>query len=203
MDKDDPLYGYFNNQENWNKVLEVALWRFYPEHYESYERYRDAEDLTQETFYRALVKNKLLKGNNFNGWLYRIMEHIRLNEIRDFNRKKNFFERADITPETENYYYEISDYEACDLLQHNYNSLNDTEKKCIVLHTIEGLKYKEIAKRLKIPAGTVGSHINRAKKIFKGTARNREKRVSILVEANKSLPKISKSKKRKNAYSFN
>jgi RNA polymerase sigma-70 factor (ECF subfamily) len=130
-----------------------------------------AEDLLQETVYRALVNHdKYSEGTNLKAWLFTIMRNIFINNYR------RMIKRNTIIDTTDNLYYinnslNISKNEAVhkfvmDDLEKAVNSLSAEFRIPFMMH-YEGYKYHEIAEHLRLPLGTVKSRIFFARKELK------------------------------------
>jgi RNA polymerase sigma factor (sigma-70 family) len=131
----------------------------------------DAQDLFQETLYRALTnKDKYNNGTNINAWLYTIMRNIFINNYRRRAKQHTIF---DSTP---NEYLLNSSRNAVvnaaidnlnlKEVQRAIHQLPDIFRKPFLLH-FEGYKYHEIAGMLQEPLGTVKSRIHFARKLLK------------------------------------
>jgi RNA polymerase sigma-70 factor (ECF subfamily) len=130
-----------------------------------------ADDLLQETVYRALVNHdKFSEGTNLKAWLFTIMRNIFINNYR------RMVKRNTIIDTTDNMYYlnssasvtknqAVNDFVMEDL-QRAVTSLSDEYRVPFVMH-YEGYKYHEIADHLKLPLGTVKSRIFFARKELK------------------------------------
>lgn len=128
----------------------------------------DAEDLMQETFYKA-IKNqeKYRNGTNLKGWLYTIMKNTFINNYRKKRNQNTFVD------DTENGYFINSkettkDFETDSLVDHKYvmkqiESIDSNYLEAFMMH-YNGYKYEEIAEILEIPLGTVKSRIFLARK---------------------------------------
>ncbi len=130
-----------------------------------------ANDLYQETLYRALVnRDKYSDGTNIKAWLYTIMRNIFINDYRRRARQKTIFDDT------------INDY----LLNFRQVSISNTaetnlrikEIAAAIVHLpeifkipfqlyFEGYKYQEIAELLHEPLGTIKSRIHFARKLLK------------------------------------
>ncbi len=131
----------------------------------------DAEDLFQETAFRALTnKEKFRPGTNFKAWMFTIMKNIFINNYR----KK--VKRNTVIDSTDNLFYinsgsaQISNQADANILmaelEKMINDLEPSIMKPFMLH-YEGYKYQEIADELEIPLGTVKSRIFFARKELK------------------------------------
>jgi RNA polymerase sigma-70 factor (ECF subfamily) len=151
----------------------VALYRFA---YRLSGSENDAYDLVQET-YRAAFESihQLQKLESARSWLFTIL----VNVYRQQWRRKGLLqycppemlhdqaggelESSDEVDESD------ADLEAIDprLLQEAIDSLPEEFRTPLLLHYLEGFKYREIAELLGVPIGTVMSRINRAKEYMR------------------------------------
>jgi len=132
----------------------------------------EANDLIQETVYKALVnKDKFREGTNLNAWLYTIMKNIFINGYRKKSKRKTIFDSTD------NLYYinsaalgiELNRSEATfimDDIKKSIKELNKDFRIPFMLH-FQGFKYQEIAEKLNLPLGTIKSRIFFARKELK------------------------------------
>lgn len=134
----------------------------------------DAEDLTQEVFFQVIRKIGSFKGkSSFSTWLYRVT----VNRGRDFLRSKKrvpelLRTEGQVTEPFEGLYSENTAYqperkaiasEARELVQGALMELPVNLRAPIVMHELEGLEYREVARILHIPVGTVKSRIFRGR----------------------------------------
>ncbi|MGB0932207.1 MAG: RNA polymerase sigma factor [Chitinophagales bacterium] len=131
----------------------------------------EAEDLLQETMYRAFNnQDKFKEGTNLKAWLFTIMRNIFINKYRKKSKRKT------IVDTTENLYYINSSQatirnraESNFVMKDVVNAiqrLNSDYKVPFVMH-FKGFKYQEIAEELALPLGTVKSRIFFARKALK------------------------------------
>ncbi|HQV78548.1 MAG TPA: RNA polymerase sigma factor [Chitinophagales bacterium] len=130
----------------------------------------DAEDLIQETIYRALSnEDKFQEGTNIRAWLFTIMKNIFINDYR----KK--IKRNTLIDSTDNLYYintssTISNEgERAFVMNDIKNALMKISHELRVpfLMHYKGYKYHEISEQLNLPLGTVKSRIFFARKELK------------------------------------
>ena len=128
--------------------------------------YETAHDLTQDTFIQAY--QNILKTNNdlsLKAWLYRIAT----NNARQYLRRKKIIEfipfrrNGHETPASETPADHDSKYD----IQEAMLKLSSVQRTYMVLHFIEGFKYREIAGMLGVSEDSVCSCIARGKKAFK------------------------------------
>jgi RNA polymerase sigma-70 factor (ECF subfamily) len=129
---------------------------------------RDAEDVVQESFLRALRHFGSFKGGDARPWLLAIVR----NTCYTWLKHNRFPEEETIGDDHEHPHTEdVSDPETL-LLRENdrqlvRNALRRLPKEfleVIVLREFEELSYKEIAEVIQIPSGTVMSRLARARK---------------------------------------
>jgi RNA polymerase sigma-70 factor (ECF subfamily) len=130
----------------------------------------DAEDLTQETYTRALgASGSFQAGTNLKAWLFTILRNINRNRTRDLARaivvvdgkSVDDFDGADAageTPETR-----LLRQASKRDLRAAIASLPRVLGQTVWLRDVEGLSYAEIARRLDIPIGTVMSRLSSAR----------------------------------------
>lgn len=128
----------------------------------------EAEDLVQETYMRAAAAaNRPVDNSGLKGWLFVIMRHAWLNQIRHRNSGPSFVEleinEPAISDLQENphvvYLRKLERTQVREAIE----SLPDAYREIVVLRDIEGFTYQEIATVLHCPAGTVMSRLGRAR----------------------------------------
>jgi RNA polymerase sigma factor (sigma-70 family) len=122
-----------------------------------------ADDLVQETMLKTLVfRDKFKADTNFNAWVYTIMKNTFINDYRRKVKTRNtfvdsnntihhLFSNQEVYPAPDTFYITRE-------IQHTINDLNEKYKVPFNLF-LEGFSYKEIAKELALPIGTIKSRI--------------------------------------------
>ena len=122
-----------------------------------------ADDLLQETFLKAITYRKKFRQNtNFKAWMYTIMKNTFINDYRrNVKTKKKFegtsndfhliFSKDKVYPAPDSFYSTKEITKCIDGLEDEY--------KVPFNMFLDGYKYKEIAKELDLPLGTVKSRI--------------------------------------------
>ena len=147
---------------------------------------RDAEDLVQDTYVRSFERFHLFKpGTNLKAWMFRVMT----------NRFINLYRRRKTRRESANYddveglfgsedQQLLSDFQSSealgslmenesfldsldDSLKHALEGLTDDYREVLLMNVVGEMSYKEIAKGLAIPVGTVMSRLSRAKSLMR------------------------------------
>ncbi len=132
----------------------------------------DAQDLTQETFIKALQKREQIKDEQRAAhWLSRIATNTALDFLRrngrythcELDSTPEVFERtASETPEQILLRSEHSDY-----LEAGLRTLSVRERTALILRDVEDLPAGEVARRLNCSKATVRSHIANARAKFR------------------------------------
>lgn len=140
-----------------------------------------AEDVVQETYLQAWKSfHRFAAGTNCRAWLFKILFHV----IQHY-RRKNW--RLQTLGENEEFLFETLTYEA-PLPQHlndedvlrALNRLPENFRAVILLAGVEEFAYKEIARILNIPIGTVMSRLNRGRKLLRNELASYAKSYGLL-----------------------
>lgn len=126
-----------------------------------------ADDLVQDSILKALNNaDRYVRQENFKGWMYTIMYNIFVNNYRRSQREILFFDSdfTDYINQAQIVQEELigNAYDR-ELMYKMINNLPEKMKKPFVLSVI-GLKYTEIAERLRLPMGTIKSRLHFARK---------------------------------------
>jgi RNA polymerase sigma-70 factor, ECF subfamily len=124
-------------------------------------RLRDADDLVQETYLRALAaRHRYRSGSNAGAWLHRILVNAALSEHRRGARERRLALRLAVEPRHEN------SSEPMPGLEHLDSALAELpphERRVVELTELRGLRYRDAARELDCPIGTVMSRLHRAR----------------------------------------
>jgi RNA polymerase sigma-70 factor (ECF subfamily) len=141
---------------------------------------QDAVDLTQETFVRVYnARNRIESDGAFLAWLRTVATNL----CRDHFRKVGRTIKADsldqpiivdgdevqreIEDWTDNPERKLEKQELQSAVQRALGSLSAEHREVVVLHHIEGMDVKDIARQVGIPDGTVKSRLARAREELK------------------------------------
>lgn len=132
----------------------------------------DAEDVLQEVYIKVYKNlNSFDTSLKFSSWVYRITRNHVISENRkkkthqefllddDENLQNRFVSGIDLPKEIDNILNRESIGKVLADIDRKY-------REALVLRFLEEMDYQEIADILKKPVGTVGTLINRAKKVF-------------------------------------
>jgi RNA polymerase sigma-70 factor (ECF subfamily) len=122
-----------------------------------------AADVVQESFIKAFIN---LNGFNtdkiFSNWIYRIVHNQALNLIDKRKRELPMFENVDFDSGV-NIEKEYTKKEITIMVKKCLSEMPVLYKEPLALSFLEDKSYTEISDILRIPIGTVGTRINRAK----------------------------------------
>ena len=127
-----------------------------------------AEDLTQETFAEALKSfHRFAPGTNCRAWLVTILYHLNSKRRRKLGQLKLVEDSEEQIAETVAFVppipEEIKDEEILQALE----KLPESFREVLVLTDVEEFSYKETAKLLNVPIGTVMSRLSRGRKLLR------------------------------------
>ncbi len=119
-----------------------------------------ADDLVQETILQALIKvGQFTPGTNINAWLSTILRNRFLNELRSRSRLAAYV--AMPRPERDAFDQEIR-LEVRDL-ERAFRFLPEAQSEALCLVAVAGFSYRDAAKIVGCPEGTVKSRANRGR----------------------------------------
>lgn len=122
-----------------------------------------AEDLVQETFYRAFLQLSEDDIRQIKPWLFKVAYHTFI----DFNRKH---QRLVITDEVQHRIsvktpeMDLIEKEGFTTLMNDLHSLKESEMHALVLCDLHQLSLKEAAEILQLNINTLKSHLSRGRK---------------------------------------
>ena len=134
-----------------------------------------AEDATQEAFISAFRKLKSYHGGSFKAWLFRIVTNSCYDELRRQKRRPTTplepIAENDEEIESPRWIADTSDspekrletLELDQAIQNCIEALPPDFRAVVVLADVQGLNYKEVAKAVKRPLGTIKSRLARAR----------------------------------------
>lgn len=127
----------------------------------------DAREVTQDVFMTVYQKlNSFRFRSSLKTWIYRVAVNLSINRVRKMSRESGrsveFDDGLDYQASAHGVQPQVlhtTQEDAQTLL----NVLNEDQRACITLRSIQGLSYEEIAETLKININTVRSRIKRAR----------------------------------------
>ena len=169
-------------QKQFNELMEATYRKVYNMAYRLSGNRSDAEDLTQDAFYRAYRSFRDYEGDRpFENWIFRIVTRLFLDLLRTRRRRIKavsydtplntsggddnlFFEMPDDAPTPEQ---EMLSGTFSEDLQKAMNSLSPEQRLLVTLADIEGVPYKDIAEMMDKPVGTIRSRLHRTHKLIR------------------------------------
>lgn len=156
--KDKNLYAEIIRRYE-KKLLRYALYLINDEHL--------AADAVQEGFIKAYVNLHSFNARmKFSSWLYRIVHNQTINLV--YKNKPHFSVQENL--ELDSGIDLEDDLIKKELKTHLHNCINQMSilyKEPLTLYYLEEKSYEEISDILRLPIGTVGTRINRAKHLMK------------------------------------
>ena len=156
------------------------------------------DDVVQDVFIKAYQNIRSFDvSQKFSPWIYRIAHNTYINAIKKISRGPIYtfdFDTIVSHPVYEDpLIKETEDVEMKKMVERGLEKVSPNYREIVILYYIEELSYKEIADILRIPIGTVGIRLKRAKEALKkGFLKEEEKREVEKVE--KESEKIKNKK---------
>ena len=155
-------------REQQDRFVNENLRRIFLQIYRIVGNVADAQDLTQETFIKALQRQHQLEDEKkVQHWLSRIATNTAL----DFLRRQGRVTYCELehAPEqhSESPEQELLRSERSSFLAEGLSMLTERERTALVLRDIEGLPAEEVARHLDCSKATVRSHIANARVKFR------------------------------------
>jgi RNA polymerase sigma-70 factor, ECF subfamily len=164
--------GVQDSRELQARFVQENLRRIFLQIYRIVGNVDDAQDLTQETFIKALQRQDQIKDLEKAGhWLSRVASNTAI----DFLRRHGRLTYSDIEDLAEPIATEPEDNperlllrsEQAAYLEHGLRLLSARERTALILRDIDGLPAEEVAKQLSCSKATVRSHIANARIKFR------------------------------------
>jgi len=136
----------------------------------------DAEDLLQDVYLRAFrFFHRFERGTNFKAWIFKILTNTYINQYRkkinqpyhvDLEKIKYNYDDKEETAQTSAQESERLDYETLfdDEIKSALQQIPDEFRVVVLLADVESFSYKEVAKIIGCPIGTVMSRLSRGRK---------------------------------------
>ena len=126
-----------------------------------------ASDVAQDAFIKAYINlNSFDTKRKFSSWIYRIVHNEAMNLINKYKKEKPLFENVDFDSGI-NIEEEYTQNEIRKMVRTCLAEMSLLYREPFSLYFLEEKSYKETSDILRIPIGTVGTRINRAKLIMR------------------------------------
>lgn len=134
-----------------------------------------AEDVVQEAALIALGKlSDFTPGTNFNAWVGRMVRYVALNYARKEQKRRSPSLESVGDPidaagvERSGAKLSATFRGSLDArIERELFAIHETARACLLLRTVEGLSYENIAELLEIPEGTAMSHVHRTRLLLR------------------------------------
>lgn len=156
----------------WEDLVKVHTRRVYSICYRFTGSDQEAQDLTQEVFLRVFRTLKSFRAGegSFQVWLSRVARNLLIDHYRRTKLERAseslddqiavLEERTAMSGRTEGL---LAGREASEVLQAALQKLSPELRETVILRDVEEMEYREIAKVLNVPEGTVKSRLNRGR----------------------------------------
>lgn len=122
-----------------------------------------ADELVQDSLERAWSRFHLWRpGTDVRAWLFTIMHNLYANAVRKAKRTPSYAPLAEVDRVSPIPSNAEASVEVSNLIQ-ALASLPDGQRETLLLVSLEGLTYEQVAQALDIPIGTVMSRLSRAR----------------------------------------
>ncbi len=177
------------NTASFEELMERTYKKVYNMAYRLSGNAADAEDLTQEAYFRALRSFNTYEGDKpFENWIFRILSRLFLDLLRYRKRRvptvsydapipqdgddNLFFDKADETPDPEQ---SLFGGIVGEQMEAALKTLSPDQRLIVLLADVEGMPYKDIADIVGAPIGTIRSRLHRTHKALRKALLNWEK----------------------------
>ena len=127
-----------------------------------------ADDVVQEALIKGFVNLQSFKiEKKFSSWIYRITHNEAINHVKRQRKSVSLETIGDIFNSPSNTEFEYEKEEAASILKQYLNEMSAKYAEALILYYLEDKSYEEISDILRMPIGTVGTRINRGKKLLK------------------------------------
>lgn len=159
-------------QGAWEEMLKTYTRRVYAIAYRFTGRDNEAQDLTQDVFLRVFKTLSSFRAGegSFTVWLTRLTRNLLVDHYRRTKSDRVTDAIEDKLPLLEERTAQssrtdglLAGREAGELLQAGLKKLSPELREAVILRDLEELEYREIAKVLDVPEGTVKSRLNRGR----------------------------------------
>ncbi len=128
----------------------------------------EAQEISQEVFLTVYRKLKSFKfKSSFKTWIYRITVNMAISyakkKSKDRDRTVEYDDNSEFNRTINSAGEEIEREQQEKVISTLLETLNPDQRACIVLRSVEGLSYQEIAESLNININTVRSRLKRAR----------------------------------------
>jgi RNA polymerase sigma-70 factor (ECF subfamily) len=126
-----------------------------------------AADAVQESFIKAFINlNAFHSKMKFSSWIYRIVHNQAINIVSKNKKELPLLDNVDFES-GRNTELDLSKKEIKERVDKCINQMPMMYSESLSLYYLEEKSYEEISDILRLPVGTVGTRINRAKSIMK------------------------------------
>jgi RNA polymerase sigma factor (sigma-70 family) len=149
-------------RQYWRKVFNVA--------YKFVGKHDEAEDLTQDIFFKIFKSlDTFDRRANFQTWLISVSRNLCIDHYRSVRKERETIDRdvdaSELSPTSKEIgaIALLEQRDRVSLLRQALAELPEALRTAVLMRDIQEMSYQEIAKKLRLPEGTVKSRINRGR----------------------------------------
>lgn len=166
---DEQLANYVRTKDQ--EAFVEVVWRYQNKllRYANYIAHDEmkAADIVQNSFIKAYINlNSFNLKKNFSTWLYRIVHNEAINELLKHKNEIPILDKMDFES-SENIEDDFCKKETQENIKNCLAKIPFEYSEPLSLYFLEEKSYEEISDILRLPINTVGTRINRAKKLMK------------------------------------
>lgn len=159
-------------QGAWEELIKTHTKRVYSICYRFTSKDNEAQDLTQEVFLRIFKTLSSFRAGegSFTVWLTRLTRNLLVDHYRRTKHERitdAIEEKLPLLEEKTAQHARtdgmLAGREAGELLQHALKKLSPELREAVILRDLQEMEYREIARVLNVPEGTVKSRLNRGR----------------------------------------
>jgi len=156
----EPTSAGLSTQERFEEFVRRYEKRLFALAYHHTGNHDRAEEIAQEAFLKAYLGFDRFRGEaQVFTWLYRIVVNLCIDDRR---KRKPVEVPIDDLPISDGFDPDRADREM--VLREALEQLAEPLRVCLILHDMDGFSYKEMARILRLPLGTVMSRMNSARR---------------------------------------
>jgi len=157
-----------------------------------------ADDLVQETVMKALAaRNSFELGTNLSAWLHRILHNTFISGMR--RKREASVEDFSELAEQLSTRHAGEDRLALAELRRCLNRLQPEQRLALVMVTVEGLSYEEVAQRTGVAIGTAKCRVFRARRLLERMMLGEDDAAAVQAQRRELRAKASRAVRLKNA----
>jgi RNA polymerase sigma-70 factor (ECF subfamily) len=158
------------DQLAWEAIVRQYRRKVFNVAYKFVGRHDEAEDLTQDIFLKIFKSlDTFDRRANFQTWLISVSRNLCIDHYRSVRKERETIDRdidaSSLAPvsKSQGQMAMMEQRDRVELLREALGALPKTQRTAVLMRDIQEMSYHEIARKLRLPEGTVKSRINRGR----------------------------------------